>query len=194
VLATASGDDPDYIATICRWFPEPACRTTVLRLFLPPFAAVDEVVADADVVYVAGGSTRSMLAVWREHGVDRALRQAWERGTLLAGASAGSICWFEEGLVQALGGGYEPFVDGPLGLIAGSHCPHYGHAPARGAYLRAVADGRLSSGWAVDDGAALVIAPGGETTAITTIDGASAHRVESASEGAAQRTLDARHV
>jgi hypothetical protein len=96
---------------------------------------------------------------------------------VLAGASAGSLCWFASGLVQTLAGGLAPMDDG-LGLVDASHAPHYGDGAWRDAYRRAVARGVLPGGWGVDDGAALVVAGDGRTSAVTGRRGATAHRVD----------------
>jgi dipeptidase E len=97
---------------------------------------------------------RNMLAVWREHGVDQVMRAAWERGIVLAGLSAGAMCWFEGGVTMS--GGYAAPVAG-LGLLPGSLSVHLDGEPERlPAYLAAVGDGRLPAGWAAEDGAALL--------------------------------------
>jgi peptidase E len=107
-----------------------------------------------DAIYVGGGSTRNMLAVWREHGVDVAMRRAWERGVVLAGLSAGAMCWFEGG-VTVSGGAPAPVAG--LGFLAGSVSVHRNSEPERWpVFRRAVATGALPAGYAIDDGAALV--------------------------------------
>jgi peptidase E len=110
---------------------------------------------DQDVVYVGGGNTANMLAVWRVHGVDRALQQAWEAGVVLTGISAGSLCWFESGTTDSFGS-LAPLT-GLLGFLPGSHSPHYdGEPDRRPTYHALVASGALPGGYAADDGAALV--------------------------------------
>jgi glycosyltransferase involved in cell wall biosynthesis len=107
----------------------------------------------SDVVYVGGGNTANMLAIWRLHGVDEALREAWSRGFVLCGTSAGANCWFEACTTDSFGP-LAPLEDG-LGLLAGSFCPHYDAEPERRpTYLRIVADG-FPAGYAADDGVAL---------------------------------------
>jgi dipeptidase E len=109
-----------------------------------------------DAVYVGGGSMRNMLAVWREHGVDGAMRQAWERGVVLAGLSAGAMCWFEGGVTMS-GGAPRPAPG--MRLLDGSMSVHLDSEPERlPAYRHAVATGALPDGYAVDDCAALLFA------------------------------------
>jgi peptidase E len=94
-----------------------------------------------------------MLAVWRDWGLDVHLRTAWEQGIVLGGSSAGSICWFEQGLTDSIAG---PLVRlDCLGLLAGSNCPHYDSEAQRRPTFRTLVDGRISDGVAADDGAAL---------------------------------------
>jgi peptidase E len=105
-----------------------------------------------DVILVGGGSTANLLAVWRVHGFDRILREAWEAGVVLAGWSAGFICWFEAGVTDSFGPQLEGMRDG-LGFLPGSACPHYdGEELRRPVYRRLVSDG-FPPGIALDDAA-----------------------------------------
>ena len=106
-----------------------------------------------DVVLVPGGNTANMLAIWRVHGFDAVLREAWESGVVLSGWSAGMICWFEAGVTDSFGPQLEGMRDG-LGLLPGSACPHYdGEERRRPVYRELVADG-FPAGIALDDAAA----------------------------------------
>jgi dipeptidase E len=155
-VGTASGDAPLYLARFLRAFRRHRCRPAHLSLVRPPVGSLRAFVLDQDLLYVGGGNTRVLLALWREWGLDRILREAWREGVVLAGLSAGSVCWFEEGLSDSV----EPGRLLPLralGLLPGSHCPHYDGEPRRRpAYRRLVASGALGPGFAADDGAALV--------------------------------------
>jgi peptidase E len=103
-----------------------------------------------DVIYVGGGNTKSMLAVWREWGVPELLHEAWESGVVLAGVSAGAICWFEEGLTDSWAGGLRPLQC--LGFLPGSCCPHYdGEAERRPSLHRLLAAGEMVAGIAIED-------------------------------------------
>ncbi len=126
--------------------------------------------AEQDVVYVGGGNTVSLLAVWRAHGVDRALRDAYDGGVVLAGMSAGANCWFEACTTDSFQlGRADPLADG-LGFVPGSFTPHYDSEPARRpAVLELVASGALPPGFACDDYAAVHLVDGAlrEALAIT---------------------------
>jgi peptidase E len=108
---------------------------------------------DQDVIYVGGGSSANLLAVWRLHGLDKALLAAWKAGVVMAGISAGAICWFEDGITDSFGLPYRALNDG-LGFVRGACCPHHdGEKERRPALLRLVKRG-FASTLALDDGAA----------------------------------------
>ena len=112
---------------------------------------------EAYVIYVGGGNTANLLAVWRAHGIDRLLRRAWEEGVVLCGLSAGMNCWFTQSVTDSFGvSRLAPIHDG-LGVLPGSCCPHYdGESLRRPVFRELVSAGELTDGWAADDGAALV--------------------------------------
>jgi dipeptidase E len=153
-LPTASSNVPTYVTTFYAAFTDRA-EASHLDLFTRTRDDLRATVMAADVIYVGGGNTANLLAIWRLHGLDAILREAWERGAVLAGVSAGGICWFEGGVTDSFGPDLAP-LDGALGLLRGTFCPHYdGEALRRPTYQRLVADGTLVAGWAADDGAAL---------------------------------------
>ena len=153
-LPTASGDSAEYVVRFYERFARSACAPSHLALFgAPDPAAVREAILGADVVYVGGGNPANMLAVWRLHGVDVLLHEAWEHGTVLAGTSAGANCWFEACTTDSFGP-IAPLHDG-LGFLPGSFCPHYDAEPERRpVYLGLVGDG-FPVGYAAEDGVAL---------------------------------------
>ena len=104
-----------------------------------------------DIVYVGGGNTRNMLVLWREWGLDVILREAWENGTILCGTSAGSICWFEQGLSDSVTAGeLRPLTC--LGFLQGSNCSHYDSEPfRRPCFHRFISEGSMLGGYAADD-------------------------------------------
>ena len=155
-VATASGDSKSYVARFYRAFSAPRAVPSHLPLFArdADFRTVRRRLLDQDVIYVGGGNTANLLAVWGLHGIDRVISEAWRRGVVLAGISAGMLCWFESGLTDSLGP-LAPLHDG-LGLLRGSACPHYdGEPKRRPTYRRFVAKRRLPAGYAAEDGAAL---------------------------------------
>ncbi len=175
-IGTATGDDDRAIGRFHAAFDHRA-EATHLGLFDRRVVDIDAFLLDQDAVYVGGGNTVSLLAVWRAHGVDAALRRAHEAGVVLAGRSAGSICWFESGTTDSWGPLLGP-VHGGLGLVAGSHSPHYdGEAERRPAYHRLIAAGILPDGLAADDGAALVFDGPRLVEVVSERDGALAYRV-----------------
>ena len=132
--------------------------------------------AEQDVFYVGGGSTLHLLALWRAHGLDRLLRDAWKSGAVLAGVSAGMNCWFEACITDSFGE-LAPLRDG-LGLLQGTACPHYdGEAKRRPALHDALLQG-LPPAYAAEDGAALHFVGGNLVEAVATHADARAYRVE----------------
>ena len=126
---------------------------TELSFYPWPPESLRELALGSDVILVCGGSTANMLAVWRVHGFDRILREAWETGVVLAGWSAGMICWFEAGVTDSFGPQLESMRDG-LGFLPGSACPHYdAEERRRPVYTELVGNG-FPAGIALDDGAA----------------------------------------
>jgi dipeptidase E len=175
---TASGDSERYVANFYRAFAAFDCTPSDLGLFDRAVEDLKAFVLAQDVVYVGGGNTASLLAVWRAHGVDTILRRAWEEGVVLCGISAGMNCWFEQSVTDSFGTRLAPLHDG-LGLLAGSACPHYdGEEQRRPVYRRLVTSGELSPGWAADDGAALVFAGTELAEVVSSRPEAAAYRVE----------------
>jgi dipeptidase E len=137
---------PQYVA------PELAADVTQLSFYPWPPADLRELALAHDVIVVGGGNTANMLAVWRTHGFDRILREAWQAGIVLTGWSAGMICWFEAGVTDSFGPQLEGMRDG-LGFLPGSACPHYdGEELRRPVYTRLVREG-FPAGIALDDAA-----------------------------------------
>lgn len=152
-LGTASGDGEDYLLTFYQALAGVDCEPTHLALFDRVVEDVDTFVRSQDVVIVGGGNTANMLAIWRLHGVEDALRSAYAAGTVLSGWSAGCLCWFEGGITDSFTPALSALRDG-LGLLAGSACPHYDSEDARRpVYAREVAAG-LAPGIALEDGVA----------------------------------------
>lgn len=153
-LPQASGDADHYIVRFYRAFASDRCEPSHLSLFRRTKCPGDlrEYLLDQDLIYVGGGSITSLIGVWRAHGIDRILREAWERGIVLCGLSAGSLCWFAEG-VSTFHGPPER-IEG-LGFLPWSNTVHYSSEPGRrDAVDRGLRDG-MPPVYAADDGAAL---------------------------------------
>lgn len=182
-LYTATGDDA---ARIAQWYttwadrPERASHLAVL-----PMPNVDDLrrhLLAQDAVYVGGGSVAALMVLWRLHGLDTVFREAHEAGVVLFGVSAGSLCWHSGGTTDSYGPELRAWNDG-LGLVAGSHCPHYdSEARRRPLYQRLVAHGDLATGYAADDGVGLHYVDGVLHEAVADREGASAWRVDSGGE------------
>ena len=148
-LPQASNESRDYIVKFYQSFLELGAQPSWLSLFGNVQDGWEEKLLSQDIIYVGGGNTRSMLALWREWGVDKVLREAYERGIVLSGLSAGMLCWFEWGItdsVKPLG-----FVQG-LGLLSGTGCPHYDTEPDRPPFFEASVNAeKIPSGYALYD-------------------------------------------
>lgn len=153
-IPTASGDSENYISRYYNFFNQQDCKPSHLSLFEPPTRDLESFIFEKDIVYVGGGSTKNLLVLWKEWGLDAILREAWNQGIILAGISAGSICWFEEGVTDSFGDGLEPIKG--LGFLQGSNCPHYdGEIGRRPAYHKFIESKKIQSGVAADDGVAI---------------------------------------
>jgi dipeptidase E len=154
-VPTASGDAQTFLDRFYGSFNTLPCIPAHLSLFKPPTTDLRSFVLEQDAIYVGGGNTRALLVLWREWGLDEILREAWQSGVVMAGLSAGSLCWFEEGLSDSVKP-QELLPISCLGFLKGSHCPHYDGEPGRRpAYHRFIQNGSLKAGYAADDGAAL---------------------------------------
>nr|WP_183340938.1 peptidase E [Conexibacter arvalis] len=154
-LPTASGDPTAQITSFYGRFGRTASAAH-LSLFRRHGSSrtLADIVLEQDVIYVGGGSMRNLLAIWAAHGLDLLLREAWERGIVLAGLSAGAMCWFEGGITRS--GGPPEIIRG-LGLLPGSFTVHADGEPERlPVWLHAVRRGELPGGWAADDGVGLL--------------------------------------
>ena len=148
-----------------------------------PPAGLRELTLAQDAIFVGGGSTANMLAVWRVHGFDRILREAWETGVVLFGWSAGMICWFEAGVTDSFRPDLDGMADG-LGFLAGSACPHYDGEALRRPRYRELVESGFPEGVAADDGVGLHYVGTDLREVVTCRPGAAAYRV----------TRDAEHL
>ena len=176
-IPTAGGDRAEAVDAFHAGLGDRA-QTSVLALFVREVEDIRSFLLDQHLIYVGGGNTATMLAIWRLHGVDVVLREAWSRGIVLAGVSAGANCWFEACSTDSFGPHLAPLNDG-LGFLAGSFCPHYeGELLRKPTYERWVAEGVLPAGYAADDGVGLVFRGIELTEAVSEVAGGRAFRVE----------------
>lgn len=170
LLPTASGDSDWLVARFYETFTLDHCRPSHLPLFRSHPEGLEEYLLGQDVIYVGGGSSANLIAIWAVHGLGPVLRAAWERGVVLSGVSAGAICWFEAGLTNSLGPGFSPVTG--LGLLPGGFCPHADSDPGRVVALRSLIDaGRMPATLAVDDGAAVHLQDGAPPRLIVETEG-----------------------
>jgi len=194
VLNTAMGDDPGTFVRMYSWLSGVSARASHLQLFpMPNVSDPEDLLLSQDVIFVGGGSVANMVAVWRVHGLDRVMRAAWQAGIVLAGVSAGALCWFEGGTTDSFGLELRPFTAG-LAMLAGSYCPHYSSEPRRRPlYQSLVADGSLPPGIACDDGSAAHFADDALAEIVADRPGQHGYRVAPASAGgAAEKALATR--
>jgi dipeptidase E len=193
ILPTASGDTSEMIGRFYAAFGERNCDPSDLSLFRlgsRPMELRDHLLAQ-DLIYVGGGSLLNLLAVWEAHELSSILSLAWRNGVVLAGQSAGAMCWFEAGITKSSG---RPEAGAGLGLLGGSLCVHYNNEPdRRAAYLEAVAAG-MPAGYGLDDYAGLLWEGSGPPSVVTAQRGARAYRVAKGDDGAIESPLPARFL
>ncbi|HKC22218.1 MAG TPA: peptidase E [Gaiellaceae bacterium] len=169
-------------SSILLWYERLRGRADLTHLsFFPwPPENLRELALAQDLILVPGGNTANALAIWRVHGFDEILREAWQEGVLLAGWSAGMICWFEHGVTDSYGPQLAPMDC--LGFLSGSACPHYdGEERRRPVYNRLVADG-FAPGVAADDAVGVHFVGTELREVVTSREGATAYRVTAAGE------------
>lgn len=177
-VGTAGGDQRWFQAWLSGAGQADGISVSHLSLFpMPNVADVTGLLLEQDVVWVSGGSVANLLALWRLHGLDRSLRQAWEAGVVVTGVSAGSICWHVGGTTDSFGPDLRSVTDG-LGFLPFSNGVHYDAEPQRRPlYQSLVADGTLPAGYATDNAVGLVYSGTEMTEAITERRGQGAYHV-----------------
>lgn len=192
-LSQASGEARDYIINFYNAFNKLDCQASHLSLFQPHTADIEDFLLSQDVIYVGGGNTKSMLALWREWGLPAILRRAGEQGIILAGISAGSICWFEQGLTDSIPG--KLTVLPCLGFLSGSCTPHYdGEVNRRPSFQSYVAKGDIIPGYAFDDGAAGHFVDGKLAACVSSRPNAKGYHVDSHGSKAVETVLETRYL
>jgi peptidase E len=189
-LPTASGDIHTQVNAFRARFTERACVPEHLSLFHLREAtrSLEDTVAVQDIIYVGGGSMRNLLALWHAHGLDSLLVQAWQRGTVLAGLSAGAMCWFQAGITRS-SGPPEPIAG--LGILEGSLTVHADGEPERlPVWLAGVRDGTIPGGWALDDGVGMLFRGEQHERTVSSRPGAGAQRVDAIAGELLRKRID----
>lgn len=194
-VPTATGDADRGVAAFYRNFPSNSFEPSDLALFNRTVLDIRSFVLGQDLVLVPGGNTANMLAVWRLHGVDAVLREAWSSGVVMAGGSAGANCWFDASTTDSFLMGHADALADGLGLAPGSFCPHYDSEPARRpSYRRLVGEGSLPAGLACDDLAAVHLV-GTDIAEVVASGPGGAYRVVPAGDGVAtEEPIDVRLI
>jgi peptidase E len=192
-VGTATGDSDIGRLRFYAGFSQFDCKPSHLPLFARTPRDLESLVLEQDAIFVGGGNTRSMLAVWRDWGLDRWLRIAWERGVVLGGGSAGSICWFEYGVTDSVAG---PLTALPgLSFLPGSNCPHYdSERDRRPTFRRMVASGRMPEGVAADDGVALHYVDGKLARIVSSRPKAKGYSLKRSGKRAVEKALPTRYL
>ena len=192
-IPTASGDAADDIVRFYSAFSKMVCKPSHLSLFKLPTLDLEGFILEQDVIYIGGGNTRSMLSLWREWGMDEILQKAYQNGIILSGLSAGAICWFEQGVTDAVPG--ELGVLSCLGFLSGRCCPHFGEEPERRpAYHQLVSQEKILPGYGIDDGAALYFIDGQLNAAVSSRPDARAYTVRKVSGKIEERQLESTYM
>jgi peptidase E len=183
-ISTAAGDPEEMLQKFYKAFSKLDCRPSHLAFFRKqrrgciPLEHIERGLLAQDAIYVGGGNTRSMLAVWREWGLDEILRRAWHAGVLLGGMSAGAICWFKYGATDSVLGPGRSSALSCLGFLPGSCSPHFDSEPhRRGDFRRLIGKGKLSSGIGIDEGVAVLYRNREIAEVVSSRTGATAYRV-----------------
>jgi dipeptidase E len=173
-LPTAVGDSESATVSFYERFASRADAAHLVTFPYPP-DDLEGLILSQDAICISGGNTANMLAIWKVHGIDALMREAWESGILLWGASAGMICWFEAGVTDSFG----PQLAGMdcLGFLPGSACPHYDGEEQRRPRYRELVDAGFPEGIAADDGVAIRYSGTEIVEIVTCRPGAGAYRV-----------------
>lgn len=174
-VPTASADNAETVEVWEYFCGEVGIEPHVLRVWVssdPEAKSFEDQILSADAIVVGGGNTLNMMGIWRAQGIDRVMREALERGIILAGGSAGSICWFENGVSDARPTRLS-VIDG-LGFLPFSHCPHYGQPERKELYRNLLRDRNIKAGYAMDDKAGILFRDGRPVEAVSTTDAAGA--------------------
>jgi dipeptidase E len=195
-LPTAVGDRPDAKLNFYSWCAPLNVEPFVQDSFIESLTQTrgwDEVLLSADAILVSGGNTLNQQAIWRAQGIDVVLREAWERGIVLGGASAGSLCWFEEGTTDSRPKALS--IVQCLGFLPGSHSPHYDAEPGRRPlYHHLIGTGQLKPGYACDNEAGIYFEGTEVRRVVSAKDGAKVYHVSVVDGQVVERVLEPERI
>jgi peptidase E len=193
IIATAVGDDPARLGADHHAFSKLGMISSHLSLFpMPNVTDIRAHLLSQDIIWVGGGSTANLLALWRLHGLDTILRECWEAGVVLKGVSAGSICWHVGGTTDSFGLPLQPVTNG-LAFLPYSNSPHYDAEEQRRPLAhRLIADGTLPDGYATENGTGLVFFGTELQYAFTEVPGKTAYAISREGDTAQEIALETR--
>ena len=191
-IPTASGDSEEYIERFYRHFAPKPAHLSHLSLFDLYTSDLETLILSQDIIYVGGGNTKNLIALWKEWQLDRILRTAWNQGVILCGVSAGSICWFEAGITDSIPG--KRTVLKCLGFLSGSNCPHYDWEAYKTGYFRLLSEDAIGKGYAADDGVALHFINNRLTNIVSSRPKAKAYCLEKKNKKIVETPLNPRYL
>jgi dipeptidase E len=192
-LPHATDDAVRYTFKFFKAFTQFDVKPTHLSLFNPETADIESFLMEQDIIYVGGGNTKSMVALWREWNLDKFLRKAYEKGTVLAGISAGANCWFEQCSTDSIPGEFRMLPC--LGIIQGSFCPHYdGEIDRRPSLHQLLGEDKIINGYAADDGAAAHFINGELAYAVSSRPHAKVYKVSKVDRQIIEEAIETRYL
>lgn len=187
LIPTAQGDKPDSINEFVHVMNRMRAHPNYLALYAVPTRDLESYVMEFDAVFISGGNTRNLVALWKEWELDRILVKAWRAGVVMSGGSAGANCWYEQSNSDFIPGEFNPLPG--LGVLKGSFCPHYSDEKGRRqSQLDMVKDGRLMAGYAASDRAALHYVDGELKEALIEWEPAGVYHVKREADGQVSET------
>jgi dipeptidase E len=190
-IGTASAEDPEGALRMYDQFGS-AMELSRLEFFPWPPEDLRSTVLDQDLIFVGGGNTANMLAIWRVYGVDELLREAWDQGVVLSGSSAGGICWFEHGVTDSFGPQLASMEC--LGFLAGSFCPHWDDEEQRKPVYHGLLKDGFPGGYAAEAGVGLRFVDDELQEVLACEEGTKAYRVEQRDGEIVETPIEARAV